>query len=409
VANISFQDFNTAQRLAFCVFSGKGVSQLRTYLTELFDSITEMNNTDDTEYEEDEFDEGYQEDDTPEPETMTDVQVEDEPRQQMSYNNNAADTRAQHGSSLQEHGHNPPPHSLSELPTQQNPAARASAIYMPAHYRTTPDRAPAANLAEAWNRLETHIPIPASSSALRAPSIAAGQRQFRTVADALPIVESSASPSPLDTPGRLSAAASDTGGGFFRAHNDRSPATLSPRGNGALTPDLNFAEIGHGRGVQSQGASTTRAHALNRTPRRQPSSRPAPESRPRRHTSFEHISREMVSEATVRDNSRPSRVGDQNWTYQEPVLPNPVNRELHDYVQMAFDDRRGRQAQVEAPAEPSEPRSTSVRRHIKNTFHAAEHYANSLFHRSSGHVNESGDTTGNHPGTSGSNRGPRSR
>ncbi len=383
---------------------------MRTYLTELFDSITEMNNTDDTEYEEDEFDEGYQEDDTPEPETMADVQVEDDPRQQMLYNNNGADTRAQHsGSSLQgQHDHNPPPqyNPPPELPIQQNPAARASAIYMPAHYRTTPDRAPAANLAEAWNRLETHIPVAASTSALRAPSIAAGQRQIRTVADALPIVESSASPSPLDTPGRLSAAASDNGGGFFRAHNDRPPATLSPRGNGALTPDLNFAEIGHGRGAQSH-ASTTRGHALNRTPRQQPSSRPAPESRPRRHTSFEHISREMVSEATVRDNSRPSRVGD--WTYQEPVLPNPVNRELHDYVQMAFDDRRGRRAQVEAPAERSEPRSTSVRRHIKNTFHAAEHYANSLFHRSSGHVNESGDTSGNHPGTSGSNRGARSR
>jgi hypothetical protein len=34
-----------------------------------------MNNTDDTEYEDDEFDgEGYQEDDTPEPEIVTEVQ-----------------------------------------------------------------------------------------------------------------------------------------------------------------------------------------------------------------------------------------------------------------------------------------------------------------------------------------------
>ncbi|KIK04673.1 hypothetical protein K443DRAFT_130668 [Laccaria amethystina LaAM-08-1] len=33
------RDFNSAQRLAFCVFSGKGVSQLRAYLTELTSTI----------------------------------------------------------------------------------------------------------------------------------------------------------------------------------------------------------------------------------------------------------------------------------------------------------------------------------------------------------------------------------
>lgn len=383
---------------------------MRTYLTELFDSITEMNNTDDTEYEEDEFDgEGYQEDDTPEPEIMADVQVDDHPRQQVLFSNNGADTRA--GSSLQGHHGRNPPQQLSpppEFSMHQNLAARASAIYMPAHYRTTPERGPAANLAEASIRLAAHVPA-ATTTAVRAPPTAAGQRQVRTVADALPIIELSASPSPLVTPGRLSAAASDHGGGFLRVRNDRPPVTLPPRGNGTMTLDLNFAEIGHGRGAQSQGASTIRGHAVSRTPRQQPMARPAPEITPRRHSSFEHISRGMVAEATVRDNTRSARVGDQNWTYHEPVLASPVNRELHDYVQMAFDERRGRPAQVEAPAERSEPRSTSVRRHIKNTLHAAEHYASSLFHRSSGHVNESGDTGANHAGTSGSNRGARSR
>ncbi|EEB91541.1 hypothetical protein MPER_10080, partial [Moniliophthora perniciosa FA553] len=33
-------DFSTTQQSAFCVYSGKGVSQLRAFLTELFDRIT---------------------------------------------------------------------------------------------------------------------------------------------------------------------------------------------------------------------------------------------------------------------------------------------------------------------------------------------------------------------------------
>ncbi|KAG5221802.1 SCF ubiquitin ligase complex [Salix suchowensis] len=40
-------------KAAFCVYSGKGVSQLRAFLTEYFDHMNENNGTDDTEYEDD--------------------------------------------------------------------------------------------------------------------------------------------------------------------------------------------------------------------------------------------------------------------------------------------------------------------------------------------------------------------
>src|ERR1700736_3341891 len=41
-----------SQRAAFCVYSGKGVAELRAFLTELFNTITEdMNQDDDTEYD----------------------------------------------------------------------------------------------------------------------------------------------------------------------------------------------------------------------------------------------------------------------------------------------------------------------------------------------------------------------
>lgn len=377
--------------------------------------MAEMNNTDDTEYEEDDFDgEGYQEEDTPEPETVVD---EGYPRQQILYNPNVTTTprgptstqsyQAHQHFHPQQQFHPPPPVDL-----QQN-LARGPVIYMPAHYRTTPDRAPSASLAEASMRLSAHqasgVPLGAPSRVPRLPP--AGQRPSRSVADALPIVESSASLSPIDTPGRVSAAASDNGAAFFRTYNDRPSTALSPRGDGTLTPDLNFAEIGHGRGTQSTGASTIRGHVLNRTPRQQP--RPvheAPSSR--RHSFVEYFTNEMASDNTRESlHPRTERVG---WTYIEPVLPNPLNRELHDYVQMALDvESRGRSDQVEGNTERSGQRSRSVRRQIKNTFHAAEHYASSLFHRSSGHVDDGGgggsaDAGTSHPGGS-QGRAARSR
>src|SRR6267154_2561696 len=62
--------------MAFCVYSGKGISQLRNHLTELFDSMNETNGTDDTEYEDDDY-EIFNDDGTPEPDP--DVEVDQSP------------------------------------------------------------------------------------------------------------------------------------------------------------------------------------------------------------------------------------------------------------------------------------------------------------------------------------------
>ena len=359
--------------------------------------MTEMNNTDDTEFEDDEFDgEDYQEEDTPEPEILAEDHTQTYPRQQILHNPNLTINRGPYPRSpFVGQFVTPPQYSPLPAELQHDVASRASAIYMPAHYRTTPDRAPTTDLAEASTRVTMHAQV--SSTPTLVPSRTSRVTGHRNVADALPIVESSASPSPIGTPGHVSAAASDNGAGFFRAYNERPANTLSPLGvDGTLTPDLNFAEIGHGRGAHGAGSSTARGYTLNRTSRQPPMTRPAHDRMLRRHSSVEYIS-------TVASTNR----GVQG-THAEHSASSSVHQELHESVQMALDgEPRGRQEQGNPTRRP-EPRARSVRRQIKNTIHAAEHYASSLFHRS-GHTNEGGDAGTNHPSGSGTSRVTRPR
>ncbi|KAJ3516304.1 hypothetical protein NLJ89_g1209 [Agrocybe chaxingu] len=407
------KDFNSTQRQAFCVFSGKGVSQLRAYLTELFDRITEMNNTDDTEYEEDDFDgEGYQEDDTPEPEGFAEArEAEGYPRQQILYNPNVTTARGpqQAGQALptpQAH-HRPRSHEFNFH--RDRPARTATVSLSNNHdgYHMT-GVSPTANLQGATSILNAQIQAstPTATSS-RLPRVHI--RHGRSVADVLPVVESSASPSPIDTPNQVGGT-SDNGSGFFRVY-DRSAPAISPPGNGALTPDLNYAEIGHGRGGLNAVASTIRGHPMtrDRTPRQPPTSRAPPVVETPRSASSRGNSDsedEMLTEGVSRD-PPPPVTNDNAWTFREPSLAPPANRELHDSVHSAFSgDIRGRQEEEDALQDmqtpTAGPRSRSVKRSIRNTFHAAEHYASSLlFGRSAGDVRH------DHPGEPGpSSAGP---
>jgi len=67
------KEFNSAQRAAFCVYSGRGIAQLRNHLTEHFDSMNETNGTDDTEYDDDDY-EIFNDDGTPEPDADVDTE-----------------------------------------------------------------------------------------------------------------------------------------------------------------------------------------------------------------------------------------------------------------------------------------------------------------------------------------------
>ncbi|TFK71786.1 RNI-like protein [Pluteus cervinus] len=253
------KDFNTTQQQVFCVYSGKGVAQLRAYLTEVYDRINEMNGTDDTEYEDD-FD-GYQEEDTPEPEASTEAEVIEDYTRRSNFFNGLVPSQVGPSSRTQEAPGGP-------LALQRERLRTAVPSHTSSRYYS--DSPSAATVVAPTNRVNSNPPVltttpvagPSSSRRSR-PTIQAS----RSMADILPIVEGSNSPPGSETASVRSS--QSNGAAFFRSYQDGA-ATANP--NGALTPDLIFAEIGHGR-----GASTT-PQAQHHQPRylRQPATMNAP-------------------------------------------------------------------------------------------------------------------------------------
>ncbi|KAF8914177.1 hypothetical protein CPB84DRAFT_1840911 [Gymnopilus junonius] len=377
------KDFNTAQRAAFCVFSGKGVSQLRAYLTELFDRITEMNNTDDTEYEEDDFDgEGYQEDDSPEPEAFTESrELDGYPRQAMLYH--AQQPHFQSGHRSQVH----------QVPFQRE---RPTTIPMSTPHRRGHESLDNSNAQGAVSHLDAQQAQAATPTTGPSRLSRLQVRHGLSVADVLPIVESSASPSPNEL------VPNGNGSEFLRAF----PA-FTPPGSGSLTPDLNYAEIGHGRGGQ---VTMTRAHTLarERTPRQTASSRLSPAPEPPLSTS----SRANSDDENEPDNAIPPERTtpttshlESRWIHGETE----AGHELQDSVHSALEaERRGRLQRSGNHAQGSrstEPRARSVKRTIRNTLNAAENYASSLLFGRSSADNFRPD----HNGTAGAGPSFRSR
>jgi F-box and leucine-rich repeat protein GRR1 len=335
--------------MAFCVYSGKGVSQLRAFLTELFDHLTEMNGTDDTEDEEDEIDaEAYREDDTPEPDPE-EVDEDDEfgSRRMFLQLQQLASARGNRNALPT----NPPPPVPGHewvMPRRRSTAPPSTEVNFNASLSAT------SRLRDAATRLNSQV-VAATPGA--GPSRAARQTP-RGVADMLPIVETSRSPPPSER------SAASGGGGFFRTYQE--PAPGSPR-NGALTPDLNYAEIGHGRGAQ-----VPHAHTHTHTPRRGEGL--VPHHRP--PLIEVDSSQSLISAGSSSGSSRPTAAQPQTaqttaasvvWPYREPTSPtSPTTRELQESVQSALG------------GEAREPRGRSVKRSLRNTLNAAEQYASSL-------------------------------
>ncbi|KAF5387725.1 hypothetical protein D9615_000551 [Tricholomella constricta] len=246
------KDFNSTQQSAFCVYSGKGVSQLRSFLSALFDHITDMNGTDDTEYEEDDDeDELYNVEDTPEPDDgyNDDVDV-DASRRMLSESAYAASAREFR------YPANPPP--SHEFVFRRDRLIRGSTI--PASRSAASHVPPSVNIEGATNRLNAQI---LAASMAQGPSRRPlGQPQgHRSMADMLPIIETPNSPSLSEVASNRSAGTNNSNGaGFFRTYQEGTPSGVSSRGNGAMTPEYNFAEIGHGRGTQVSSMQPTSQH-----------------------------------------------------------------------------------------------------------------------------------------------------
>lgn len=218
-----------------------------------------------------------------------------------------------------------------------------------------------------------------------------GQGQVhRSVADMLPIIESSTSPPPSDVASNLSAGTNNSNGaGFFRTYQEGTPRGVSSRSNGALTPDLNFAEIGHGRGTNDIPTSVIAHSQLRRGQestlhQRQPFveiDRRSP--RPRLNTSRQGPGELTNDQSSVApppimyqyNNQMQAHAPSVVWPYREPIEATSPNQDLTP--------TRDSQEPVQSSL-GGDSRGRSVKRSLRNTFNVAEHYASSfLFGRSS--------------------------
>jgi F-box and leucine-rich repeat protein GRR1 len=211
----SSQEFNTTQRSQFCVFAGDGVKKLRRYLTDLFNSITEEMNPQGDEDVGDSI--SYVHDDDS-------MDVDDVPLQ-------VAVSRPV----LQEH-------SPISLPSSSSATVRPEPSGHGSHHSTLH---PEVRLNGTFTRdVEMSIPCvehPNSSRNSRSTTRSSTHSPP-------PTFNPTPGPSRLNPTERLAtspAGSEGSAGNFFHTYQSSS---ADGRPDGTLTPDLVFAEIGHGHG-----------------------------------------------------------------------------------------------------------------------------------------------------------------
>lgn len=214
-----------------------------------------------------------------------------------------------------------------------------------------------------------------------------------------PIIESSTSPAPSDVASNRSGGTNEsTGTAFFRTYAERS--AIGGSRNGVMTPDLIFAEIGHGRGAEPStaylypqgraGMTSMNAAALYGM---QPVTRAFANIESGSTMMNGHrlpvVDRDVPmdnytdSQTTlvdsnahqqppVRDNTQQSWVG--NSHYEGTRSSSPTTRELEESLHSALGPRpgffEGREVDL---------RGRNVKRSLRNTITAAEQYASSFF------------------------------
>ncbi|KAG6833920.1 hypothetical protein H0H87_007931 [Tephrocybe sp. NHM501043] len=363
------KDFNSTQQSTFCVYSGKGVNNLRNFLSNLYDHFTDPNATDDTEYEDDDEEDLYVGEDTPE----VDEVYNDDPEETATHRMLSESAYAASAREYRQVVNPPPSHEFVFRRDRPNRAAT-----IPPTHGTTSHTPPSVNIEGATNRLNAQI---LAATVVQGSS----RRQFgqqhihRSMTEVLPIVESSTSPPLSDAPSSRSLATNNSNGaGFFGTYHD-APSTVSPLGQGAMTPEYDFAEIGHGRGTQASMQLTQQQHRARSdgeefSYQRRAYAQAAQPDRQSAHSTFvEYTTPTPSSSMPVALQSHASGSLDAAWPDMEPS-----ESSLKQTVNDASTDGRGR----------------SGKRNFRSTLHAAEMYASNLFGRSSSRVN---DASGSNP------------
>ncbi|EJF62777.1 RNI-like protein, partial [Dichomitus squalens LYAD-421 SS1] len=367
-------DFNTTQRAAFCVYSGKGVAELREFLAELFKSITnELVTSNDTDYDDD-----FEEDEVnhhssrrdPDPEILDEDDDDDDAASEEMAPPPQRNGDMHNTPRLPER--TPiPPEDISNR-TFYPPVGRELMMTRETRRNPTPRAQPRAQ--------------PPNTPAWLNTVAARTRRGFGQQ----PIVEQSTSPTPSEAASNRSAGTShSTGTAFFRTYADHPPTSAR---NGVMTPDLVYAEIGHGRG-SGPGPSTILVQGHGRREPMVEPSLPSATSSPTRHamglppqSSIGMAATEVFSAPlrTFRLHDHEARMEvvqdrgpilhDTSNSYHRPdgtvgfsVLreaspPSPTTRELQESVHSALG----------SPLLEGDARGRSVKRTLRSTFAAAE-------------------------------------
>lgn len=350
-----------SQRLAFCVYSGNGVSKLRSFLTDLFNTITEDMNGDDEETEyDDDFDEGFNE--VPQDVEMEirnegDIDVDEDFMQDGPFRYRTADPPTIQPTQSASHA--------LEVPIQRNLTSRSTQMSPPFGGATT--TLPASSQSVAQDVVIQPVAGPSNGT----------QRRSRGFGHQ-PVIEVSNSPTPSDIgSNRSTGTTQSNGAAFFRTYHD---VSSSSRNTEAMTPDYVYAEIGHGRGTvgHSGHVNPVPRHAFPSPASLLGSTVPASQGITQVMQSagipldvYQEQGTPVSDPPTVTEPSVP-------WPHREPPSPATIQLsppEIYDIAPPAM-------APSADPREP-EARGRSVKRSLRNTINAAEHYATVLFGRGS--------------------------
>lgn len=322
----------------------------------------DMNQDDDTEYDEDYDDMGET---TPDAEMETGNEGDDDEEYDRTPN----------------HSHRPPhPHSnfisnanLASFQPRPSPIPTNPFLQQPdtASQRDRTIR----GLPAAMSPVAVSSRLNTQANAVAAP--AAPRRTVTRTFGQQPVIETSTSPTPSEVASNRSTGTNQSSGAFFRTYQE---VASSSRSNGALTPELNFAEIGHGRGA----GNSANAHVSFLAPGR------VLEAPQAFHaiagpSSSNHSSMPVVHSPGSLDDHQyvPMDTSTSNapcgsadaliaWPHLRggaeagSLSSSPTTRELHDSVQSAFTNS------THESRETAEGRGRRVKRSLRNTINAAE-------------------------------------
>jgi F-box and leucine-rich repeat protein GRR1 len=216
----SFQEFNTTQRAQFCVFAGDGVKKLRRYLTDLFNSITEEMNPQGDDDVGDSASQAYAHDD--DSMDVDDVPLQVTISQPVLQEQSPISLQSSSSATIRP---GPPHGHANNHSTLHHPVVRLNGTSTRDVEMSTSrvEHPSSSRNSRSTTRSSTHSPPPTFNSA--------------------------PGPSRLNPTERLatSPAGSEasSAGAFFRTYPSNS---ADGRPDGTLTPDLVYAEIGHGHG-----------------------------------------------------------------------------------------------------------------------------------------------------------------